>query len=322
MSSSVKLEQPPEDEPQALKLIRESFTNIYEGPNELFHEYTLQQEAIRLNIPLDHYRKLYDLRYDQPLPPYPKLASWKEAYGAWKRWWRSLPKGKKRLLVSVYIKKWGFKILQGGTLLAILGAVGHYLFTIPQRAKQAQEQTRQAHYQAWQTINLAAGQRTSGGRIEALQHLAQDHVNLLGLDAEGAQLIDVDLHGANLVQSNLKGAILGGANLQKAIMGGSNLEGAYFGIANLQNAKLPQTNLHTASFLGANLRGAYLRAANLQGTIFTNTNLEGSYLRETTGLDRQALETAHLCHTLLPDNLKDLSDRDCNKQWKAIPTRR
>jgi BTB/POZ domain-containing protein KCTD9 len=308
-------------EPEALKRIRKSFESVYDGPDELYHEYTLQQAAIALNIPLEHYRKFYDLRHDRPFPAYPKSAGWKKAFGAWLKWLRSIPKGNRRLLLWGYARKWGFKILQGSTVLALLGAGIHYLITIPERAKQAREQTKQSHYQAWQTISLARGQKTSAGRIEALQDLAKDHVSLLGLDAEGANLIGVDLHGANLVQSNLKHAILGGANLQDAIMGGSDLEQTYFGIANLQKAALPNTSLQNANFLSANLRGAYLRAAHLEGTAFQNSNLESSNLQETTGLGRDSLKDAHLCHTLLPDDLKDLANRDCDKQWSALPTR-
>jgi BTB/POZ domain-containing protein KCTD9 len=308
-------------EPEALKRIRESFLDIYHGPDELFHEYTLQQVAMRLNIPVDQYRKLYELRKTQEFPGYPSAASATKALGAWLTWFRSIPKGKKRPLFWAYVTKWGFKILQGSTLVALLGAGAHYLATIPQRERQAREQVKQAHYQAWQIINSATGQRTSAGRIEALQDLVGDHVTLLGLDAAGANLVGVDLHGANLVQSDLSRAILGGSNLQNTIMGGSNLEGSYFGVANLQHTLLPGANLQNASFLSANLRGAFLQSANLQGANFQNTNLDSSDLRYARGLEREALNQAHLCHTLLPDSLKDLSDRDCNTRWEQLPRR-
>lgn len=309
-----------ENEPDQLKHVRSSFDSIYEGPNELYHEFTLQQAAARLGLTVDDYKKLYDLRDSEPLPPYPK-ASWKLAMGAWRGWWRSLSKRKRRALILGYVRKWGYKAIQGGTLLAFLAAAVHYLVTIPERAKATRDQVRQSHYLAWQTINLAASQPASGGRIEALEALVRDHVSLLRIQAEGAVLTGIDLHRANMAQSNFKGALLGGANLQETVMGGSDLEGAYFGIAKLQYALLPGSNLAGANFMSADMRHAYLRGAELRGAGFTNTNLTSASLSETKNLDSKALDTAHLCQTVLPDKLKSLSDRDCDREWKAIPTR-
>lgn len=317
MSDSLKDGKEPAD----VKLIRQSFDAIYNGPDDLYHEYTLQKAAARLNIPLDHYRKLYDLRHSQAFPAYPRPARWRQIPGTWLQWYRSIPKGKKGRLFRSYLRKWGFKVLQGSTLLTLLGAGAHYLLTIPQREKQARDELKQAHYQAWQTINLATSQRSNGGRIEALQDLAKDKILLNDLDAPDANLIGIDLHGANIVQSNLYQTKFGGAKLQGAILNGSNLEGAYFGVAHLEKTYLAGTNLRRATFLSADLRGAYLRAAHLEQATFDNANLEGAFLQETTGLQREALQTAHLCHTVLPDNLKDLSDRDCGKAWSALPRR-
>ena len=309
-------------EPADVKAIRQSFDAIYNGPDELYHEYTLQKTAATLSIPLDAYRKLYDLRHTQAFPPYPRPAKWRQMPGTWLKWYRSLPKGKRGQLFDSYFRKWGFKVLQGGTLLTLLGAGAHYLATIPQREKQARDALKQAHYQAWQIVNMATNQHSSGGRIEALEDLAKDKVLLNNLDAPEANLIGIDLHGANIVQSNLYQAILGGAKLQGATLNLSNLEGAYFGVADLQKTYLAGANLRRASFLSADLRGAYLRASHLEAASFPNTNLEGAALQETTGLQRDALMTAHLCHTALPDGLKDLSDRDCGKPWSALPQRR
>ncbi|WP_233809379.1 pentapeptide repeat-containing protein [Paraburkholderia sp. HP33-1] len=317
------LKSPLSDDQEAepIKRIRESFESVYDGPNRFYHEYTLQQAANNLKIPVDDYRALYELRHDTPFPPFPQAGSWKRIPGVWLSWWKILPGKQRWLLLQTCIRKGFSKAIKGGAALAVVAAIAHYLWTIPERAAQAEAQVEQSRFQAWQLIISANGQRINGGRIEALESLARQNVNLGGLEAPDAYFVGINLFRANLHDSNFSRAILGGANLEGAGLQRALLEGTYFGVANLRHAMLPAANLKNAMFLSTNLQGAYLRAANLEGTKFPNANLESANLTETKGLLSEALDRAHLCHTMLPPDLKDLADRDCGKPWSAIPRR-
>lgn len=95
----------------------------------------------------------------------------------------------------------------------------------------AEQQKKQAHYQAWQVINSAQGKKGSGGRIEALQNLNKEGVSLAGVNLDKADLAGIDLAnaslpGASLQSANLQGANLRGANLQGADIAGANFRAA------------------------------------------------------------------------------------------------
>jgi uncharacterized protein YjbI with pentapeptide repeats len=129
---------------------------------------------------------------------------------------------------------------------------------------QRAETEKQTDYQAWQVINSANGQSSSGGRITALEDLNNDgcgllqchhRVSLAGLSARGANLASVDLPGAILTR-----ALLDGADLQRA-----QLEGAHLDRAGLRQADLSQSNLAGAGLTGASLQGSLLFSTDLSG---------------------------------------------------------
>lgn len=309
-------------EPESMKKIRDSFRSIYNGPNELHHEYTLQQAATELGLRVDDYRKLYELRDEIPFQAFPpKTSGLKNILGAWLRWLRKLSPNKKWLLVRIYGRKWVYKIIKGGAILAVMGAALHYLATIPQRRREAEQQVEQTRFQAWQLIASAKGESASGGRIEALEALAKEGVNMGGVEAPNANLILVNLSSANLHDANFSGANLSGSDFRYAQLQNANLVCTIFNIADLRYAVMPGAHLDGASLRSANLQRAYLRAASFQDAILTNANFDEANLAETIGLERDKMRSAHLCHTLLPEDLKDLSDRDCGNQWSAIPRR-
>ncbi|MHC5862896.1 hypothetical protein, partial [Nostoc sp.] len=165
-----------------IEQLRESFTRVYEGPDNLQHECDIIKEAEQLNIPLDTYRRLYSLKDNEHVDPYPKPDSWKKIASAWTTWFIYLPVKNKLFL----LRKGIFWLLQKGVLLSVVFAIGHYIWTIPERHKQAIEQRKQAHYQAWLIINSAQQSQTaSGGRNEALADLAKDNVSLEGVNVSG-----------------------------------------------------------------------------------------------------------------------------------------
>ena len=116
-------------------------------------------------------------------------------------------------------------ILKHAARLSVLVAVVVLLIAY---VDHREEQRKARHYQAWQVIDLAQGKPGSGGRIGALQDLAEDGVSLAGIDVSGAWLHQIRLTGADLDD----------ANLTKADLTEANLEGAF-----LQDAHLYQANL-------------------------------------------------------------------------------
>ena len=123
------------------------------------------------------------------------------------------------------------------------------------------------------------------------------HADLRSADLRGAHLSSADLSSANLSSADLRGAHLGGANLRDA---------------DLRSADLRDTDLRSANLNGANLDGANLNGANLNGAILLATDL-----RNSTGLEQLQLTASEnlplLCNTKLPNKLKHLADRDCDR---------
>ena len=180
---------------------------------------------------------------------------------------------------------------------------------------ESEERKKRDHYEAWQVINLAQNQPSSGGRIQALQDLNKDNENLEGIDLHEADLSGINLSFGKLSKANIKGARLDNANLSKAILTNANLEGTDLKYANLEGTDLKYANLKGASLEYANLKGASLEYANLKGAILSSANLEDTIL-EFVNLDGALLINANFEHanlgyaslkgsTLQNTNLKD-----------------
>ncbi len=91
--SKQKILKSDEHRPPELKLLQENFIAVYDGPDMLWCEYSLQQSFRKLksdpsfkDIPLfrdmtlEEYRKLYDLRNEKEVPAYPKSAHWYNSF--------------------------------------------------------------------------------------------------------------------------------------------------------------------------------------------------------------------------------------------------
>lgn len=200
------------------------------------------------------------------------------------------------------------------------------------------ERQKRDHYEAWQVINSARGQSGSGGRIQALEDLNRDGVDLEGLSAPRADLSGINLKGASLARANLRKAQLDeahieGANLTKANLEGANLQkanlqGAVLIVAHLNSTNLVETNLAganltsanlmravlgRANLTGADLTGAELTEANLSGANLTGANLSGVSLESARGLTPDQLTQAKLCGTYLPHGINLDRNRDCER---------
>lgn len=235
----------------SLDALLDSFNRVYHGLDDLRHEYDLVVESQRMGVPLDTYRRLYKLRKEEPIPPYPKPQKWFHVPREWaKSIWHLPPK--KKLSLS---RKGVVSIIQNGAILTIAIALGQYFLEAPKRVKQS-------HYQAWQMINSATGQKTSGGRIEALQDLNKDGVSLQGLNASGANLVGIKLQNADLEEANLNKADLAGADLSNAALLSADFSYARLVGADLSNAYLPDADFSNAILGAADLSNADIRYAH------------------------------------------------------------
>lgn len=170
----------------------------------------------------------------------------------------------KNIIASLYNSRF-LGILES---LSILAAVILFFKEAPARRKREQ-------YEAWRVINSAYGQRTSGGRIQALQDLNDDHVSLAGLTADKAFLAKINLQQADLRYANLQAANLRYASLQEIDLRNANLQETDLMHANLQAANLTHANLQSANLKNAHLQGASLASSNFDSAYLWNADLSG-----------------------------------------------
>ncbi|WP_233219981.1 pentapeptide repeat-containing protein [Pleurocapsa sp. CCALA 161] len=158
-------------------------------------------------------------------------------------------------------------ILEG---FSILVAVWLFFLEAPERDKQA-------HYEAWKTIDSAHGLRNSYARLQALQDLNSDRVPLRGFTAPEADLSGIDLSGADLSHAYLSGADLSNANLSHANLSHANLVETKLNNANLTNSLLTGADISYADFIEANLQLVDFVGANIIGANFVRSNLAQAY---------------------------------------------
>ena len=142
---------------------------------------------------------------------------------------------------------------------------------------EAPERDKQAHYEAWKTIDSAHGLRNSYARLQALQDLNSDRIPLRGFTAPEADLRGIDLSGADLSNAYLSGADLSNANLSDANLSHANLAETKLTNANLNNSLLTGANISYADFIEANLQNVDLVSANIVGANFVRANLSHAY---------------------------------------------
>lgn len=165
---------------------------------------------------------------------------------------------------------WG---LQNWVFLEVLEYLGTFsvLVAVIFYFSESGDRLRQKHYQAWQVINTAAGKGGSGGRIDALQELNQDHVALTGVEVSSAFLQSIQLRGAQLSRCDFHASDLRNSSLTHAFLIYCNFQSANFRSANLSFA-----HLEDADFTNADLNGATLSSANLARATLERTDLRDS----------------------------------------------
>jgi BTB/POZ domain-containing protein KCTD9 len=246
--------------------LRASFANISDTHDRLQHEYDISKAAKKLCISVDDYRRCYEQRKDISF-----ISELDDGANFIERvrhnWRRTFPQ---RQLLLKFISKYGATIGSTITAFSAIVGVGQYFLDEPTRAKQAK-------YQAWQIVNSAKeGERSSAGRIEALQDLVKYKVDLAKVNVRNAQLVYIKLPKAELSNANLNNANLNNADLNNANLNNANLEKAALIFTNLSNANLSSAKLSgatiSADLSGANLSGTDLGGAHLEGA--TNINPE------------------------------------------------
>ncbi|MEM8677041.1 MAG: pentapeptide repeat-containing protein [Cyanobacteria bacterium P01_G01_bin.67] len=142
---------------------------------------------------------------------------------------------------------------------------------------EAPERDKQAHYEAWKTIDSAHGLRTSYARLQALQDLNNDRIPLRGFNAPEADLRGIDLSEADLRHAYLSGADLSNANLSHANLSHANLVETKLTNANLSHCLLTGANLSYGDLIEADLQEVDFVGANIVGANFVRSNLAQAY---------------------------------------------
>jgi len=321
--------------------LEESVKKVAVIPDLAQREYELNQEAKRLDIPLDSYRRMFNSVIEQSHSGHYLVRPFKQIdrkLGTLVESWKN---------ISL------FKLVALLGQVTLLLAMSSYFIDAPKRHQQAMNEAKQ-------TIKRLEGSQFSQDRINALMLLGQNceditgvkapgavlsgieldnckhwqispdafkqfppqftkaqptklsHANLAGSDLKGANLRGVDLRGANLAKANLADANLAGANLE-----GANLEGANLRRANLEKAVLVGANLSRSDLGQANLREINMKSAIAHQANLVWATLAGANLREAdlsgANLNRADLRGAELYET----NLSEASLRYADLRQRA-----
>ena len=195
------------------------------------------------------------------------------------------------LFYANWLGEWTAYVLGRMSLLEVLEYAGSFsiLIAVIFYFADSGERTKQKHYMAWQVINTAQGKGGSGGRLDALQELNDDHVPLIGVDVSDAFLQDIALPSAELRRGEFSSA-----DMRRAVLRKADLEGANFHLTNLRGADLTSADLADATFRDADLTGAKLQDTGLSGVSLERADLRGCDLSALR--DWQAIKSVRLAN--------------------------
>jgi uncharacterized protein YjbI with pentapeptide repeats len=187
--------------------------------------------------------------------------------------------------LTFWLRRWAlFELLGFVAGLSVLASAVTYI-------NSREDARKQKHYQAWQVINSAAGHRSSGGRIDALQDLVEDDVSLTSIDLSRAWLQGVRIPNANLRHAILDSTDFTHADLRSALLRQASLRGAVFDSANLSKVDFSYSSLEGVRFHGASLnRALFIRTggtammgfASYDSAQFSDSGFSGSnFVRST-----------------------------------------
>jgi len=175
-------------------------------------------------------------------------------------------------LALEWMCEWVAYVLSNWTFLEVLDHLETFsvLIAVIFYFSESGDRVKQRHYQAWQVVNTSQGKGGSGGRIDALQELNADGVELIGVDVSGSFLQGIRLQGARLVRSNF--SVVDARD--------SDFQGADFADADLHSVNFRKGHLARASFRGANLDRGDLSGADLMGAEFSEATLTDADLSD------------------------------------------
>ena len=176
-----------------------------------------------------------------------------------------------------WLFQWAAYLLGRSAFLETLQYLGALtvLFGVVFYISEAGDRRKQKHYQAWQVINTAQGKGGSGGRIEALQELNADGVQLTGVDVSGAYILGIRLPQASLARADFEAADARDSVFARSNLEFANLRSANFRQGDLSRADLQHADLEDADLVGATLAGANLTGSNLKSADLRNCDLGG-----------------------------------------------
>jgi len=179
-------------------------------------------------------------------------------------------------LALEWLWDWLSYLLGNWAFLEVIEYLGTFsiLFGVILYFAESGDRDKQKHYQAWQVINTAQGKGGSGGRTEALQELAADHIALVGVDVSDAFLQGVRLSGANLARANLRAT-----DARAGVFERADLEYADLTSANIRGGSFAKANLQYAVFTDGDLNGCNLIDADCEDTDFTRVDLRNCELK-------------------------------------------
>jgi len=154
---------------------------------------------------------------------------------------------------------------------------------------EAGERKQQKHYQAWQVINTAQGKGGSGGRLDALEQLNDDHVALVGVDVNQAYLRNIHLERADLRRATFVSCDLRSSHFRRA-----GLQDTTFTSANLRDAEFRGADLSDATLIDADLTDADFRGAKVPGVTFNRADLRGADLSGITYWRKASVRLANI----------------------------
>lgn len=192
-----------------------------------------------------------------------------------------------------------------------------------------------ARNQSWGIINSAKDEKTSSGRIEALQQLNQgcwdSHKNFNLIDPSswlwfrevplvknlyrdcislsGMQMVEkVKLNDLQLPHADLQDSQFSKATLKKANFQGANLTNVKLTEAILNNSNFENSTLKNAQLDNANLSYVNFRNAQLIGINFTGADLSNADLRRADLTDAKVIEAFSLIGVLYNCDTKPFSE--------------
>ena len=199
--------------------------------------------------------------------------------------------------ISYWLSRWAFlEVLEYLGKLSLLVALVVWVYPGCQERKQAAENSKQAaadarksrHYVAWQTINSALGKPGNAGRVDALQDLNQDGIQLDGISLSGnvvlvgplnltnASMTHADFSDGTYEKVNFSRANLYSSKWSNVLCDGCNFQGASFWAATISHSTFIWCDFGCAEESGKQLNAVFQTQFTGERTEFRVCNFVGA----------------------------------------------